>query len=80
MLAWLDAAGYDVSLDDSDPDVVAVDVHNCVYRELAHEYPHIVCYFDRGMLCGMLGVDQSRHRQPRALALGDEYCRHEFRL
>ncbi len=80
VLGWLDAAGYDVTLDDSDPAVVAVNVHNCVYRELAHEYPHIVCYFDRGMLCGMLGAVQSQHRQPRALALGDEYCRHEFRL
>jgi predicted ArsR family transcriptional regulator len=80
VLGWLDAAGYDVTLDDSDTAVIAVNVHNCVYRELAREYPHIVCYFDRGMLCGMLGVDQPQHRQPRALALGDEYCRHEFRL
>ncbi len=80
VLGWLDAAGYDVTLDDSDAAVVAVNVHNCVYRELAAEYPDIVCYFDRGMLCGMLGAEQSQHRQPKALARGDDYCRHEFRL
>ena len=44
------------------------------------EYPHIVCYFDRGLLCGMLGADQSQHHQAMAIALGDEHCRHEFRL
>ena len=59
---------------------MAIDVHNCVYRELAVDYPHIVCFFDRGLLCGMLGADQSQHHQAMAMALGDEHCRHEFRL
>jgi predicted ArsR family transcriptional regulator len=80
VVGWMDAAGYDVTLEDGDKQVVAVDVHNCVYRELAAEYPHIVCFFDRGLLCGMLGADQAQHHQPMALALGDEHCRHEFRL
>jgi predicted ArsR family transcriptional regulator len=80
VLGWLDATGYDVTMDDSDPQVVAVNVHNCVYRELARDYPHIVCYFDRGLLCGMLGLEQSQHRQLKALALGDDHCVHEFRL
>lgn len=79
-VGWLDAAGYEVRLDESDPAVVAVDVHNCVYRELALDHPHIVCAFDRGTLCGMLGAQSLQHRQPKAIAMGDEYCRHEFRL
>ena len=80
VVAWLDAAGYNVVLDDHDPSTVAVEVRNCVYSELAKEYPHLVCFFDRGMLCGMLGVDRAAHSQPKALALGDDYCRHEFRV
>ncbi len=80
MLGWLDDAGYDVTLDDADPAVVAVEVRNCVYRELAQEYPRIVCLADCGMRCGMLGAERSQHCQTRALALGDDYCRHEFRL
>ncbi len=79
-VGWLDAAGYEVQLDESDPAVVAVDVHNCVYRELALDHPHTVCAFDRGTLCGMLGAESSQHRQPKAIAMGDSYCRHEFRL
>ena len=43
------------------PAVIVVEVHNCVYRELSQEYPDVVCAFDRGMLCGMLGAVQSQH-------------------
>ena len=56
----MDEAGYGVTLDDGAKGVVAVEVRNCVYRELAEEYPDIVCPFDRGTVCGMLGVDAVR--------------------
>lgn len=79
-LAWMDEAGYSVTLDDGAKGVVAVEVRNCVYRELAEEYPDIVCPFDRGTVCGMLGVDASAHTQTHSMSAGDDYCRHEFRL
>jgi predicted ArsR family transcriptional regulator len=80
VLGWMDEAGYSVSLDDGAPGVVAVKVSNCVYRELAVEYPDIVCRFDCGLVCGMLGVDASAHTQTHALSTGDAFCRHEIRL
>lgn len=80
MAAWMDGAGYSVTLDDGARGVVAVEVHNCVYRELAEEFPDIVCPFDRGTVCGMLGVDASAHTQTHSMSAGDDYCRHEFRL
>lgn len=80
VLAWMDGAGYSVILDDGAKGVVAVEVRNCVYRELAEEYPDIVCPFDRGTVCGMLGVDASAHTQTHSVSAGDDYCRHEFRL
>lgn len=78
-VAWMDAAGYDVELADAKPDVVAIEVHNCVYSEVAREHPELVCGFDRGMMCGLLGVEQSRYRLAKTLVCGDECCRHEFR-
>lgn len=80
VLGWMDEAGYSVSLDDGPPGVLAVKVTNCVYRELAEEYPDIVCRFDCGLVCGMLGVDDSVHTQTHALSTGDPFCRHEIRL
>jgi predicted ArsR family transcriptional regulator len=80
VVAWMDGAGYSVSLDDGAKGVLAVELHNCVYRELAEEYPDIVCPFDRGTVCGMLGVEPSAHTQTLSMSAGDPYCRHEFRL
>jgi predicted ArsR family transcriptional regulator len=81
VIGWMDEAGYGVSLDeDAPPGAVAVKVSNCVYRELAVEYPGIVCRFDCGLVCGLLGVDQSAHTQTHALSTGDDFCRHEIRL
>jgi len=79
LVTWMDEAGYGVSLDDGSPGRVVVEVHNCVYRELAQEHPDVVCAYDRGTICGMLGVDPETHTQTHALSAGDEYCRHEFR-
>ena len=78
--AWMDEAGYGVTLDDGAEGVVVLEVSNCVYRELAEEYPDIVCPFDRGTVCGLLGVDASMHVQTHSLSAGDDRCRHEFRL
>jgi predicted ArsR family transcriptional regulator len=80
VVTWMDEAGYSVSLDDGAKGVVAVEVHNCVYSELAEEFPDIVCPFDRGTVCGMLGVEPSAHTQTHSMSAGDDYCRHEFRL
>ena len=80
VIAWMDEAGYNVTFDDGGKGVVAVEVHNCVYSELAEEYPDIVCPFDRGTVCGMLGVEPSAHTQTHSMSTGDAYCRHEFRL
>jgi predicted ArsR family transcriptional regulator len=76
--AWLDESGYGVSVGDGPEGALVLEVRNCVYQELAKEFPDIVCPFDRGTLCGMLGVSPSVHRQTHALSSGDAYCRHEF--
>jgi len=80
VVGWMDAAGYGVSLDAAPPGSVAIKVSNCVYSELAVEYPDLVCRFDCGLVCGMLGVDQSAHTRSHALSAGDAFCRHEIRL
>ena len=80
VLAWMDGAGYGVTLSDGAPGMIVLEVHNCVYKELAEEFPDIVCRFDRGTVCGMLGLDESAHTQTHQLSRGDGMCRHEFRL
>jgi predicted ArsR family transcriptional regulator len=80
VVAWMDDSGYGVTLTNGTPGRIVVEVHNCVYRELAEEFPDIVCRFDCGTLCGMLGVDESAHAQTHQLSRGDDMCRHEFRL
>jgi predicted ArsR family transcriptional regulator len=76
----MDSSGYGATISSNGDGATVIEVQNCVYRELAEEYPGVVCAFDRGMLCGMLGCDSSMHTQTRALSAGDAYCRHEFRL
>lgn len=78
--AWLDESGYNVSVSEDPSGSVVVEVRNCVYSELAREFPDIVCPFDRGTLCGMLGAPASAHHQTHALSAGDPFCRHEFTL
>jgi len=80
VLDWMEAAGYGAKLGAGGGDTTVIEVHNCVYRELALEYPDIVCGFDEGMLCGMFGVDSAAHRKTHDLSKGDAFCRHEFRL
>ena len=78
--AWMDQNGYEVTISDEHAGTVVLEVRNCVYKELAEEFPDIVCPFDRGTMCGLLGVPAGSHRQTHALSAGDAYCRHEFAL
>jgi len=80
VLDWMDAAGYRATLGSNGDGATVIEVHNCIYRELADDYPGIVCGFDKGMLCGLLGIDEQSHRQTHSLSAGDEFCRHEFKL
>jgi predicted ArsR family transcriptional regulator len=79
-VAWLSEAGYRTRLADVGNGTMTLDVTNCVYKELALEYPDVVCAFDRGMFCGMLGASLQGHTQTHSLVAGDEFCRHQFRL
>jgi predicted ArsR family transcriptional regulator len=76
--AWMDESGYRATFTDNGSGSLVVEVHNCIFRELAREYPDVVCPFDRGTLCGLLGVPASAHRQTNSLSAGDAFCRHEF--
>jgi predicted ArsR family transcriptional regulator len=78
--AWLSEAGYRTRVDDGGSGTVTLDVTNCVYKELALEYPDVVCAFDRGMFCGMMGASLEDHVQTHSLVAGDPFCRHQFRL
>jgi predicted ArsR family transcriptional regulator len=80
IVAWLETAGYGVRLDDTERGVMALEVTNCVYRELSVDYHDLVCCFDRGMFRGLLGASPEQHTQTQAMAEGAEFCRHEFRL
>ncbi|HET6476627.1 MAG TPA: helix-turn-helix domain-containing protein [Thermoleophilia bacterium] len=80
VLEWLDYSGYRATLASGGDGETVIEVHNCVYAELAAEHSGVVCAFDRNMMCGMLGVDTSVHTQTHALSSGDTFCRHEFRL
>ncbi len=80
VIEWMELAGYGATMSSNGNGETVIEVHNCVYRELSQEYPDVVCAFDRGMLCGMLGCDTSVHTQTKAMSGGDRFCRHEFRL
>jgi predicted ArsR family transcriptional regulator len=80
VMDWLELSGYGATLASNGDGETVIEVHNCVYRELSQEFPDVVCAFDRGMLCGMLGADASAHTQTHALSSGDTFCRHGFRL
>ena len=80
LVTWMNRSGYQVTLLSSDGAEAALEVRNCVYRELSLEHRDVVCAFDRGVLCGMLGVDLSSHRQTHAIGSGDSCCRHVFSL
>ncbi len=80
LVGWLNDGGYGVRLGGGAPGLLVIEVTNCVYHELATEYPKVVCGFDRGMLCGLLGAGDGQHLQTHDIGLGDAYCRHEFRL
>ena len=80
VVQWLGENGYRARLSNGKPPTVTIDVTNCVYQEVALLAPKMVCAFDQGMICGLLGVSPSSHRQVRSILDGDEFCRHEITL
>jgi hypothetical protein len=73
-------SGYEVTASTDGRTMAVIQVRNCVYGELSVHHPEIVCSFDRGTLCGLLGVHPSCHSQTHSISTGDPYCRHEIRL
>jgi len=61
-----------------DDHTVVVEVGNCVFLEVARDHPELVCAFDGGVLCGLLGVEPATHRQTASVIDGDLACVHEF--
>ena len=57
---------------------VVVEVGNCVFLEVARDHPELVCAFDGGVLCGLLGVEPGDHRQTASFIDGHPVCVHEF--
>jgi predicted ArsR family transcriptional regulator len=80
VVEWLGENGYRAELQGGKAPTVTIDVTNCVYQEVAQLSPEVVCGFDRGMICGLLGVRPEDHRQVRSILDGDQYCRHEVSL
>lgn len=78
--SWLAAEGYGVHVVQTSARQFAIEIANCVYREVAETAPSLVCACDRGLLCGLLAVEENGHTQTRCIATGDPVCRHEFRL
>ncbi len=77
---WLDDAGYRARLEDGHDGKTVLAISNCVYRETADIAPEIVCSFDAGMLCGLVGAGDEQHAQTASIVGGSDLCRHEFKL
>lgn len=80
VVKWLGENGYRARLHSAKAPTVTIDVTNCVYQEVAQLAPEVVCSFDTGMICGLLGVTAQDHKQVRSILEGDEFCRHEISL
>ncbi len=83
VVKWLGENGYRAELQGGKASplaAVTIDVTNCVYQEVAQLSPDVVCGFDRGMICGLLGVRPKDHKQVLSILDGDEFCRHEVSL
>jgi predicted ArsR family transcriptional regulator len=80
VVQWLGENGYRARLHSDKAPAVTIDVTNCVYQEVAQLAPGVVCAFDTGMICGLLGVSPQAHKQLRSILDGDEFCRHEISL
>ena len=77
-VAWLRDTGCSPRVEVRDDHTVVIEVGNCVFLEVAREHPELVCAFDRGMLCGLLGVEPAAHRRTASLVDGAPACVHEF--
>ncbi len=80
VVRWLGESGYRARLHEGRAPMVIIDVTNCVYQEVAQLAPGVVCGFDQGMICGLLGVTPAQHRQVLSILSGDDFCRHEITL
>jgi predicted ArsR family transcriptional regulator len=80
VVAYLRDAGYSPRVASRHDATVVVEVSNCLYLEVAGDHPGVVCGLSSGMLCGLLGVDPSAHRQTASIVNGDPACVHEFVL
>lgn len=80
VVRWLDDAGYRARLEDGHDGRTVFTISNCVYREAAGVAPEIVCSFDAGMLCGLVGAGDDQHTQTASIVGGGDVCRHEFTL
>ncbi len=74
----------------SEPEVIRVDdkelvfrIHNCVFSEVSHKYPEIICNgLDQGMRDGILERSLGHVEQTRTKCRGhgDQYCEFIFNL
>jgi predicted ArsR family transcriptional regulator len=78
VVRWLGESGYRANLASGEAPSVTIDVTNCVYQEVAQLAPGVVCGFDQGMICGLLGVEASHHAQLNSIVNGDGFCRHQI--
>ena len=79
-IAFLSDVGCSPRVVAKDDHKMVIEVGSCLYPEVAHDHPGVVCELSSGLLCGLLGVDPATHRRTRTILNGDATCVHEFAL
>lgn len=54
-----------------------IEAKNCVYHDLAHEFPE-VCQFDLQLLAELMGRDFTQVEHEECMARGGNACRFRF--
>lgn len=72
---WLNEGGCAARGEDGERTALSIGV--CVFAEPAFATPHVVCSLDRGLIAGLLAVDEARLRALTCLTAGDRECRFE---
>jgi len=80
ILAYISERGCSPRVVERRDDALVLEIGNCVYRELANEYPETVCGLSVGLLCGLFDLKPAAHRQTASIVEGDASCIHEFAL
>ena len=80
VIAWMDEAGYNVTARRRGQGHRGRRGPQLRLQRARRGVPRHRLPFDRGTVCGMLGVEPSAHTQTHSMSAGDAYCRHEFRL